>query len=301
MFGTARAFSDPASHALLPFLMPPLQLPRAIAWNSTVWQMARIAGPALGGFAYALGPDFAYSLCGFGFLASMLAVATLSGRRAAPADPATLADRIARVGEGICFIRTQPIILGAISLDLFAVLLGGSTALLPIYASDILHVGPVGLGLLRSAPAVGACLIALVQARRPPDRGVGRQLFAAVALFGLATLAFAFSTSFMLSLAALFVMGASDIVSVNIRSSLVQLATPDGVRGRVSAVNMLFIGASNELGEFESGVAAALLGTVPAVVLGGFGTLLVAAIWIRLFPALWRADRLISVAPAEAD
>lgn len=301
VFGTARAFSDPASHALLPFLLLPAQLPRAIAWNSTVWQMARIAGPALGGLAYALGPSAAYTLCGTGFLAAMLSVATLGGRRAAPADPATLMDRIARVGEGIRFIRSQPIVLGAISLDLFAVLLGGSTALLPVYASDILHVGPVGLGLLRSAPAVGACLVALVQARRPPDRNVGRLLFTAVAIFGLATLVFAFSTSFLLSLAALFVLGASDIVSVNIRSSLVQLATPDAVRGRVSAVNMLFIGASNELGEFESGITAALLGTVPAVVVGGLGTLIVVAIWIRAFPALWKADRMLSVAPGEAD
>jgi hypothetical protein len=177
-------------------------------------------------------------------------------------------------------------------LDLFAVLLGGATILLPVYVRDILHAGPTSLGVMRSAPAVGACLVALIQARYPPDRRVGLKLFAAVAVFGIATLIFAFSTSLALSLMALFVLGASDMVSVNIRSSLVQLSTPDAMRGRVSAINMLFIGASSELGAFESGIAAALIGTVPAVALGGLGTLLVAAAWLKAFPALRRVDRL---------
>lgn len=297
MLGAARAFADPAGQALLPLLLPPEQLPHAIAWNSSAWQMAVVAGPALGGLAYAFGPGVAYALCSVGFLTAMLGVTTLSGRQHAPSDGVTLKGRIARVVEGIEFMRSRSIVLGAISLDLFAVLLGGSTALLPVYARDILHVGPIGLGLLRSAPAVGACLTALVQSGHPPSRRVGLQLFAAVGIFGIFTLVFALSTSFILSLASLFALGASDMVSVNIRSSLVQLSTPDAMRGRVSAVNMLFIGASSELGTFESGLVAALVGTVSAVVLGGIGTLVVAAIWMRAFPALRRADSLYSIAP----
>jgi MFS family permease len=187
-------------------------------------------------------------------------------------------------------------VLGSISLDLFAVLLGGATALLPVYARDILHVGPTDLGLLRSAPAIGACLVALIQTRHPPNRRLGMLLFAAVAIFGVATLIFAFSTSFFLSLVSLVILGAGDMVSVNIRSSLVQLVTPDPMRGRVSALNMLFVGASSELGAFESGVAAAFLGTVPAVIFGGVGTLIVAAIWMGAFPALRKADRVSSIA-----
>ncbi len=293
VFGATRAFADPAHQALLPFLVPAERLPRAIAWVSSAWQAAVIAGPVLGGLAYQFGPAAAYGVCGTGFFAAALGVAALGGRQAEPVASATLKDRIARVTEGIAFIWSEPIVLGAISLDLFAVLLGGATALLPVYARDILHVGPAGLGLLRSAPAVGACLIAFMQTRYPPDRHIGLKLFAAVAMFGVATLIFAFSASFLLSLGALAVLGASDMVSVNIRSSLLQLATPDDMRGRVSAVNMLFIGASSELGAFESGLTAALLGTVPSVALGGVGTLAVAAIWMVAFPALRRADRLV--------
>jgi hypothetical protein len=291
-FGAARAFTEPAGQALLPFLVPSERLPHAIAWSSSAWQIAIIAGPALGGLAYALGPAAAYGICGAGLLSAMLGVVALGGRRPDPPASATLKDRMTRMIEGLAFVRCQPVVLGAISLDLFAVLLGGATILLPVYARDILHAGPTGLGLMRSAPAVGACLVALIQASHPPDRRVGLKLFAAVAVFGITTLIFAFSTSLALSLAALFVLGASDMVSVNIRSSLVQLTTPDAMRGRVSAINMLFIGASSELGAFESGVAAAIVGTVPAVALGGLGTLLVAVIWMKAFPALRRADRL---------
>jgi MFS family permease len=298
--GAARACAEPAEQALLPFLVPPDRLPRAIALSSSAWQVAVIAGPALGGLAYALGAGLSYALCATAFLIATLGAMTLGAMTLGGPSPvfatATIRERIAGVVEGIAFVRSQQIVLGAISLDLVAVLLGGATALLPIYASDILQVGPIGLGLLRSAPAAGACLVALVQARHPPTRQVGRQLFAAVAVFGIGTLVFALSTSFMLSLAALFVLGASDIVSVNIRSSLIQLATPDALRGRVSAVNMLFVGASSELGAFESGLTAALFGTVPAVALGGIGTLLVVALWMRLFPALRRADRLDGLA-----
>jgi hypothetical protein len=297
LFGAARAIAEPASQALLPFLIPPERLPSAIASGSSAWQVAVIAGPALGGVAYALGPTAAYGICGAAFLTAMLSVAALGGRRMTSGESATLKERIARVFEGLAFVWSQPIVLGAISLDLFAVLLGGATALLPVYARDILHVGPTGLGILQSAPAVGACLTALIQARHPPDRWVGLKLFAAVAVFGIATLIFAVSVSFILSLMALVVLGASDMVSVNIRASLVQLATPDAMRGRVSAVIMLFVGASSELGAFESGVAAAFFGTVPAVALGGAGTLLVAAIWMYAFPALRRADRPFPVKP----
>jgi MFS family permease len=288
--GVARAFADPAGQALLPLLVPDERLPHAIACGSSAWQVAVIAGPALGGLAYACGPAVAYGVCGAGFLAAMLGVAQLGGRRPAPAEGADMKKRIDRVVEGIVFIWSRPVVLGAISLDLFAVLLGGATTLLPVYARDILHVGPIGLGLMRSAPAAGACLVALLQVRHPPERRVGEKLFAAVAVFGIATLIFAFSRSLGLSLSALFVLGASDMVSVNIRTSLVQLATPDAMRGRVSAVNLLFIGASSELGAFESGVVAALIGTVPAVASGGLGTLIVMAVCMKVFPALRRAD-----------
>jgi MFS family permease len=295
VFGAARAFADPAAQALLPTLLPAHELPRAIAWNSSVWQVAVIAGPVIGGLAYAFGPDAAYTVCALGFLIAMLAVTALGGRYRAVAKSAQLRTRVARMVEGIAFIWSQPIVLGSISLDLFAVLLGGATALLPVYARDILRVGPTDLGLLRSAPAIGACLVALVQTRHPPSRRLGPQLFAAVAVFGIATLIFALSTSFFVSLASLVILGAGDMVSVNIRTSLVQIVTPDFMRGRVSALNMLFIGASSELGAFESGVVAAFLGTVPAVIFGGVGTLIVTAVWMRAFPALRTADRISSI------
>jgi MFS family permease len=199
--------------------------------------------------------------------------------------------------EGIRFVRDRPIVLGAISLDLFAVLLGGAVALLPIFARDILHVGPAGLGILRSAPAVGAALTAFTLSRWPIERRSGSRMFAAVAIFGVATIVFGLSHNFYLSLAALFVTGASDMVSVNVRQSLINFATPDPMRGRVGAVSMLFIGASNELGEFESGITASWFGTIPAVILGGIGTLGVVAVWMWLFPPLRTVDRLTDVEP----
>ena len=294
--GIGRAFAEPAGQAVLPLLVPLERLSPAIALSSSVWQVAVITGPALGGLAYAAGPTEAYGLCAAGFLAAFLAVGAVGGRRShAPLDVPTLAHRLIRMREGLRFIRSRPVLFGAISLDLVSVLLGGATALLPIYARDVLRSGPIGLGLLRSAPAVGACLIALYQARHPPDRRVGLQLFVSVAAFGLGTIAFGLSTSLPLSLSALFLIGAADMVSVNIRSALVQAATPDVLRGRVSAVNMLFVGTSNELGAFESGLVASLIGTVPCVVAGGVGVLLVAALWTRVFPSLRRADR---IAPA---
>ena len=295
LFGAARGFSGPAGQSLLAFLVPQDRLPKAIAWSSSAFQVAVIGGPALGGFLYALGPTAAYTVCFIGFLAAGIGVFTLGGRRRGQnADTGTTAwDRVA---EGITFVKKRPVVLGAISLDLFAVLLGGATALLPVYARDILHVGPVGLGILRSAPAAGAALVAITMGRAPMQRHTGIAMFVCVAIFGVSTIVFGISTSFYLSLAALFILGASDMVSVYIRSSLIQLATPDAMRGRVSAVNMLFIGASNELGEFESGITAAWFGTVPAVVIGGLGTLAVVAIWMWLFPPLRNVDRLADVA-----
>jgi MFS family permease len=298
LFGAARGFSGPAGSSLLPFLVPMEKLPKSIGWSSSAFQTAVIAGPAIGGFLYVLGPAPAYTACAACFLASAIGISTLGGRRRGPAAKNGLS-AYERVAEGIRFVRTRPVVLGAISLDLFAVLLGGAVALLPAFARDILHVGPVGLGLLRSAPAVGAMLMALAFGRRPLERHTGPIMFAAVAVFGLATIVFGISTSFYLSLGALFVLGASDMVSVFIRTALIQIATPDAMRGRVSAVNMLFIGASNELGEFESGVTASWWGTVPAVIVGGLGTLAVVALWMWKFPKLRNVDRLNDVAPAE--
>jgi MFS family permease len=283
---------------LLAFLVPPERLARSIAVNSSVFMVAVIAGPALGGFLYALGPTATYSVCVVGFLASGALMVTLGGRRVTKA--VSVADgRLARVAEGIRFVRTRPVVFGAISLDLFAVLLGGATALLPVFARDILQVGPIGLGLLRSAPAAGAAVTALALTGRPIERGTGWKMFAAVAVFGVATVVFGLSRNFTLSLAALSVLGASDMISVFVRHALVNFATPDEMRGRVGSVNMLFIGASNELGEFESGLTAALFGTVPAVVIGGLGTLAVVAAWMKLFPPLRTVDRLSDVAPGQ--
>lgn len=296
LFGAARGFAGPSGSSLLPFLVPPEKLAKSMAFSSSFFTAAVISGPALGGFLYALGPVPVYSLCIAGFVGAALIVARLGGRRFKP--EATEASRYERVAEGVHFVRSRPVVFGAISLDLFAVLLGGATALLPIFARDILHVGPVGLGFLRSAPAVGAFATAFWLTYRPIKDKVGAKMFVSVAIFGIATIVFGLSTWFPVSLLALFVLGASDMVSVNIRSSLIQLSTPDTMRGRVSAVSMLFIGASNELGEFESGTTAALLGTVPAVVAGGVGTLLIVAWWMKLFPPLLKVNKFSDVAVA---
>ncbi|HLY07384.1 MAG TPA: MFS transporter [Rhizomicrobium sp.] len=290
VFGAARGCAGPSAQSMMPFLVPADRLPRAIALSSSVFQVAVIIGPALGGFMYALGPSFAFGVAPFFYLLAGTGVTLLAGRRrAAPLGEGSTREHIA---EGIAFVRARRVILGAISLDLFAVLLGGATALLPVYARDILHVGPQGLGILRSAPALGAALMAAALARRPLDRHAGARMFAMVALFGMATIVFGLSRNLYLSLAALVVLGASDMISVYVRHALVQFGTPDAMRGRVTAVSVLFIGASNELGEFESGITAAWFGTVPAVVIGGIGTLLVVAIWMRLFPQLRTVDRL---------
>lgn len=290
VIGAARAFEAPSLQALLPRLVPPERLGSAVAASASAMQTAVITGPALAGFVYAAGPAvvFAASALLWGLASVQLGRIETLARPAAAAPPPGLDTLFG----GIAFIRSRPVVLGAISLDLFAVLLGGATALLPIYARDILLTGPLGLGLLRSAPAVGALAMSLWLARHPPQHGVGLRMFVAVAVFGVATIVFALSTQFALSLAALVVLGAADMISVVIRASLVQLETPDAMRGRVSAVNSIFIGASNQFGEFESGLTAALLGTVPAAALGGIGTLLVVVLWMRLFPELVRRERL---------
>ena len=288
VLGVARAFQMPAQQALTPLLVPQALLQRAIALSSSGMQAAIICGPALGGVLYTTGPMTVYATC-----AALLLIAgalTLVVRY--PHRPSTLAATWGTVLAGFSFVWRHKVLLGATSLDLFAVLLGGATALLPIYARDILHTGPVGLGLLRAAPAAGALVMSLVLIRWPLHRKVGHRLLAAVAVFGLATVVFGVSTDFGLSLVALVITGAADSISMVTRMTLVQLETPDDMRGRVSAVNSIFIGASNQLGEFESGATAALMGPVGSVVLGGVGTLLVAALWLRLFPALARRDRL---------
>ena len=287
--GAARAFESPTLSALMPGLVGEARLQQASAWSASANQTATIIGPAFGGLLYAVGVAIPFALAAGLFLLAALAVTLIRMDRPAPArKPATLRS----VLSGITFIWTHPAVLGAISLDLFAVLLGGATALLPIYARDILHTGSWGLGVLRAAPAVGALTMSILLVRRPLRRRAGRLMFGAVVVFGLATIVFAVSRSLAVSLAALVILGAADVVSVVIRFALVQMRTPDAMRGRVSAVNMLFIGTSNQLGEFESGTTAALLGVVPATLLGGIATIGVALVWMRLFPALRDVDEL---------
>jgi MFS family permease len=292
--GVARAFRGPASQSILPSLVPVEHFANAVTWGSSFWQGAMVVGPMLGGLVYAGagGPAPVYlvaAACSLGAAAFLATMQPIVSR--APVEAPTRRSLLA----GVRYVWRNQIVLGAISLDLFAVLLGGATALLPIYARDILHLGPWALGILRSAPAAGAALAGITLALRPIERRAGAKMLLCVAVFGLATVVFGVSRSFTLSLLALAVAGASDMVSVVVRSSLIQLATPDAMRGRVSAVNMVFIGASSELGEFESGLTAQWLGAVPAVILGGVGTLLVVALWAWRFPKLGRVDRLEDV------
>ena len=288
VLGMTRAFQMPAQQALTPLLVPQALLQRAISLSSVGIQIAIIGGPALGGLLYTTGATTVYATCVALSLLSAALTLTVRYRHVPAQGAATLASVLA----GVSYVWHHKVLLGAMSLDLFAVLLGGATALLPIYARDILHTGPQGLGLLRAAPAMGALLMTLLLVRFPLQRHVGYKLLGAVAVFGLATLVFGLSSHFGLSMLALAVTGAADSISVVTRLTLMQLETPDAMRGRVSAVNSIFIGASNQLGEFESGATAALLGPVGSVVLGGLGTVLIAASWLRLFPALARRDRL---------
>ncbi|WP_076864624.1 MFS transporter [Bradyrhizobium mercantei] len=288
-FGVASAFGDPAASALLPAVAPEGHLQRATALSTGAWQVSVVAGPAIGGFAYAISPVVPYAvMTAFWLLAALLAGAIRLERPAAEPDPPSLGQLFA----GVKFVRDNPAILGTISLDLFAVLLGGASALLPIYARDILQAGPWALGVMRAAPAVGALVMTAVLARHPITKHIGVRMFQGVIAFGVATCVFALSKEIWLSTLALAAMGAADTISVVIRVSLVQLATPDEMRGRVGAVNYLFVNASNQLGEFESGITAALFGTVPAALIGGIGTVAVALLWMRLFPSLRKVERL---------
>lgn len=299
LFGIARAFSMPASQAIVPTLVPIESFGNAVALSSSSFQVATIAGPTLGGLLYLAGPQTVYAIVAVLLASAAVLMSLANVRRVNVAAAAELASKVPQVAtseswhavlEGLRFVRSRPVVLGAISLDLFAVLLGGATALLPAYARDVLHVGPTGLGLLRTAPGVGAALTAIVLAFTPMARHVGRWMFGGVALFGAATIIFGLSHIFLLSLFALLLLGLGDMASVYIRHMLVQLETPDAIRGRVSAVNGVFIGASNELGEFESGFTAAWFGLVPAVVIGGVATLFITLLWMRLFPTLRKID-----------
>jgi MFS family permease len=289
VLGTAGAFESPTIAAMLPLIAPEGSLQRATAISSGAAQLATITGPALGGLAYAIAPSVPYAVMAVFWLFGMVATGAIQiARPAVVRDAATPADLFA----GVRFVRNNPSILGTISLDLFAVLLGGATALLPIYARDILQTGPLGLGILRAAPAVGALLMTAVLARYTINRHVGMRMFQSVIVFGIATVVFAVSQWMWLSVLALAILGAADTISVVIRFSLVQLSTPDEMRGRVGAVNYLFINASNQLGQFESGVTAALFGAMPAAALGGIGTVAIALLWMKLFPALRDVQRL---------
>ncbi len=288
IIGAVNSINGPSMQSLLPSIVSADDFPKATAINASGFQVATIIGPALGGLVYAFGPHYVYFICAFFalFACAAILLVKVSAFVAPKKEHVTLQTLFA----GFSYIKSRPIILGAISLDMFAVLFGGATALLPIYAATILHIGSKGLGLLRSAPAVGALIISLILARKPITRKVGISMFVSVIIFGLATIIFALSRNFYISLAALLILGASDVVSVVIRSTLVQLNTPNEMRGRVNSVNQLFIGTSNQLGEFESGVTAAAFGTVPAALIGGIGTILVVFLWMKLFPDLRKAN-----------
>ncbi|MBY5649548.1 MFS transporter [Rhizobium leguminosarum] len=289
IFGIERAFMSPAVQSLAPNLVPEQDLSNAIAWNSSSWQLAAITGPVLGGLLYGVSAPTAYTVA---VVFSVLGAALLY-MIPKPVQKTTGETKSwAMILGGFSFIRAEKVVLGAISLDLFAVLLGGATALMPIFARDILTLGPWGLGLLRAAPGLGAIVMAIFLAAYPLKHRAGIYMFIGVALFGVGTIIFGVSTNTEVSIAALALMGAADMVSVYVRESLIALWTPDHLRGRVNAVNMVFVGASNELGEFRAGTMAAIFGAVPAVVIGGVGTLVVAAIWASSFPKLRRIDTL---------
>ncbi len=292
--GIVRAFNAPASQAFLPILVPKKDFTNAVTWASSLFQLATVTGPVLGGFIYGwAGRSVEAFACAA--VAALTGLAFLSLIRLKPVGQLRPAISLDVVLGGIRYIFHNKIVLGALSLDLFAVLLGGAVALMPVFARDILLVGPEWLGILRAAPGVGALTMALILAFRPLKKRAGATMLVCVFIFGIATIVFGLSQSRLLSLAALVVLGAADMVSVIIRHSLVQLATPDDMRGRVSAVNVMFIQASNELGEFESGLTAQWFGAMPAVILGGVGTLIIAGVWARLFPALRKVDDLGSV------
>jgi MFS family permease len=291
LIGVGRAFEQPTQQALVPTIVPAHLFPRAVAATASATKLATIVGPAAGGVLYLVSPISVYVFCCGLLILALALMVWVRAERALPArQPLTLEVMFA----GFAFIRRNPIILGALSLDLFAVLFGGATALLPVFARDIFAVGPWGLGLMRAAPAFGAVAMSLAFARWPLRRRVGRVMYRAVAVFGIATVVFGLSTSFPLSIVALMILGASDMVSIVIRQTLVQIETPDAMRGRVSAVNSMFVGTSNQLGDFESGLTAAWFGTVPSVVIGGIATILVVLFWNGLFPALFGVETFVA-------
>ena len=298
LLGVVRAFNSPAGRALLPLLVPTEVFPNAVAWNATIFQGSTILGPALGGFLYALlgGPAGVYAISVVGCILATLALLRIH-LKPAPRQDEELSTKT--VLAGLHYIWTNKTILGVISLDLFAVLLGGAVALLPVIAREVLKTGPWGLGLLRASPGVGAAVMAVLLAYRPLRRKVGKVMLFCVGGFGLFTVVFGLSHSLALSMVSLVLVGACDMVSVFIRGTLVQIATPDSVRGRVNAVEMIFIGASNEFGEFESGITAQWLGTIPAVIVGGVGTLVIVSLWAWLFPELRKTERLTPAEPVE--
>ncbi|UTP38994.1 MFS transporter [Phenylobacterium sp. LH3H17] len=289
LFGASRAFMGPSSTALGPMLVPRSLLPRAIAWNSLAWQGGSIVGPAIGGLLLTHSTGLSYSVTTVLYVLAAGCVFLIKGNTQPEVQAGS---RWALIKEGLAYTWRNKIVFGAISLDLFAVLLGGATALLPVFARDVLHVGPEGFGLLRAGPAIGATIVAFILASYPIRRFAGVTMFAGVAVFGAATIVFGLSKSLPLSVAALAVLGGADMLSVYVRQTLVQIVTPDQMRGRVAAVSSLFIGASNELGEFESGVVARFFGPVGAAIFGGVGALIVTGVWAKLFPALRKADRL---------
>jgi MFS family permease len=295
--GTTRALAGPAAKSLAPLLVPREQFAQSVAWATSSQQIAIITGPALGGLLYLLGAPITFAAC---FVLALLAtVAMLAIRTRVVASKETGTTALTRALAGLRYLRTQPIVLGAISLDLFAVLIGGVNALLPVFARDILHVGPAGLGLLRSMFAVGAISMSLALAQLPEARQphAGRALFGGVSVFGVGAIIFALSGNFWIAAVALAAMGAGDAMSVFVRATIVQLATPEDMRGRVSAIHVLFVGCTNELGEFRAGLLASMFGAVPAALAGGIGTLVIVALWARFFPGLRRVDRLSEVAP----
>ena len=292
IIGAAQSFCSPAMSATLPRLVDSEEFPRAVAVVSSAWQICALVGPAIGGLLYALSGPGMFSFSALLYLVALTQVLRLTVKQVAVASSEEIEPNDASPLGGIRYIRSNRLLFSISSLDLFAVLLGGVTALLPIYAKDVLAVGPAGLGCLRCAPGVGAAIVGLILAHRTIQRGAGKRMLLCVAGFGFATIVFALSRDLWLSLAALAAAGAFDMVSMVIRQTLVQVSTPDAMRGRVSAVQWMFIGASSELGEFESGATAALFGTVPAAFLGGVGTLVVVALWARLFPELRTADKL---------
>jgi predicted MFS family arabinose efflux permease len=294
--GAARAFESPSTQALVPGLVEDAKVPQAIAWSASANQTASIVGPALGGLLYVFGPHVPYGLCACLFATAAALSSTIVSKRVTAGKAPVTANSIF---SGIHYIRERRNILGAISLDLFVVLLGVATALLPAYARDILHTGPWGLGLLRLAPAAGALSTAVFLAHHPIRNRAGHRMFAAVIVFGVATVAFALSRNVWISMAILCLLGAADVTSVVVRSSLVQLETPDEMRGRVSAVNSLFIGTSNQLGEFESGVTASWFGLIPATILGGVGSIVIALLWMVLFPDLRKLESIAGPAAGE--